>query len=201
MTLDLKQIIEIQPVGEATQKIKKKRLPKEPKVRVQKESDERYTPEYVLDIIREIGPIVLDPCTTSDNRTGATTFYTFEDDGLTKDWWDASQGGLIYVNPPFSNLRGWVNKFAEEAAKGCNIVALTPGDTSTLWFQNTVCVTASAVCFWKGRIEFIRVSKAFGQGAMQPTMFHFWGPKVELFEKAFKKHGIVLSRINDRLSL
>lgn len=171
------------------------------KQRVQKESDERYTPDYVLDIIRGIGSIALDPATTVDNRTGAEVFYTFEDDGLTKDWFEVTNGKLVYVNPPFSNLKGWVNKFAEEGNKGCNIVALLPGDTSTKWFQENVWDTASAICLWKGRIEFIRVSKAFGCGAMQPTLFAFWGPEVEKFENAFKLHGKVLKRINRDFSM
>ena len=188
----------------ATKKIRKRRAkgaPKPPKVRVQKESDERYTPEDVLDVVRAVGTIVLDPCSTPANRTKATYFYTFEDDGLSKDWWELTRGGLIFVNPPFSNLKGWVNKFAEEAAKGCNIVVLTPGDTSTLWFQEVVWLKSSAVCFWKGRIEFIRTAKAFGTKAMQPTLFVFFGKQTDLFEKAFSPHGRVLKRLNNTLVL
>lgn len=166
--------------------------PKPPKVRVQKESDERYTPEDVLDVVRAVGPIVLDPCSTPDNRTKATYFYTFEDDGLSKDWWELTRGGLIFVNPPFSNLKGWVNKFAEESAKGCNIVVLTPGDTSTLWFQEVAWLKSSAICFWKGRIEFIKTAKAFGTKAMQPTLFIFFGKQADLFEKAFSSYGKIL---------
>lgn len=182
-------------------KPKRERKPKQPKERVQKESDERYTPEYVLDIVRVVGPISLDPCTTVDNRTNATRFFTFADDGLTQDWLEVSQGGIIFVNPPFSKLRAWTKKCAEEGARGCNIIALLPGDTSTIWFQDVVGPSAAAVCFYRGRIEFIRTSKAFGAGAMQPTMFAFWGSKAKEFQNAFSPHGFVVTRSGDSLKL
>ena len=203
--IDTSELTTLLPLIVPTKLAKKPRspkgAPKPPKVRVQKESDERYTPEDVLDVVRAVGPIVLDPCSTPDNRTKATHFYTFADDGLSQDWWEVTRGGLIFVNPPFSNLKKWVNKFAEESAKGCNIVSLLPGDTSTIWFQEIVWEKASAICYWKGRIEFIRTSKAFGTGAMQPTAFPFWGPDVDLFEKAFSSHGRVLKRLNNKFSL
>jgi len=182
-------------------KVKRTRKVKQPKVRVAKESDERYTPEYVLDVVRSVGPIVLDPCTTVDNRTGAQHFFTFEDDGFTKDWWEVSQGGLIFVNPPFSKLRNWTRKCSEEGKKGCNIVTLLPGDTSTVWFQDIVGPTASGVCFWRGRIEFIRTSKAFNASAMQPTLFAFWGNLTENFQSAYADHGLVLTRTDCSLRM
>jgi site-specific DNA-methyltransferase (adenine-specific) len=180
---------------------RKVKQPKQPKERVAKESDERYTPEYVLDVARAVSPIVLDPCTTMDNRTRAEKFFCFADDGLKQNWYEASHGGLIFVNPPFSKLRDWAKKCAEEASRGCQIIGLFPGDTSTIWFQDVVSQTADAVCFWRGRIEFIRTSKAFGQAAMQPTMFPYWGPNVGFFQSAYMNHGFVVSRQSGSLTL
>src|SRR5687768_8037948 len=39
-----------------------------------------------------------DPATAPENPLGCKTFYTAEDDGLTKDW-----PGNVFINPPF----GW----------------------------------------------------------------------------------------------
>lgn len=164
------------------------KAPKPPKA--PKASDERYTPEDVLDVVRALtGKIILDPCTTKDNRTGATYFFTAETNGLDQDWWALSQGETIYVNPPFSDLRGWTNKCRQEADKGCSIVMLLPGDTSTNWFHNSIAVYADVICHWKGRIKFITPEKPYGTGAKQPTMFAYFGKDTKKFIEVFKNYG------------
>lgn len=43
--------------------------------------DDWQTPAEVLELVRKVGPIVLDPCTTVDNPTGAALICH---DGLVK---------------------------------------------------------------------------------------------------------------------
>lgn len=59
------------------------------------------TPPEALDPVRRYAPIGLDPCTESDNPTGAVTFFTEADDGLALPW---GSHGLTFVNPPYSTL-------------------------------------------------------------------------------------------------
>ena len=64
------------------------------------------TPEWFLDLVRRVGDIVLDPCTTSDNPTKAAWICTggANDNGLVCSW---EVDGLVYVNPPYGeHLRG-----------------------------------------------------------------------------------------------
>ena len=161
--------------------------------RIKKESDERYTPEEILGCVRQVGSIVLDPCTTPDNRTKAEHFFIFEDNGLEQEWYENFKDGLIFVNPPFSKLRLWMNKCVKEAEKGCQIIALLPGDTSTLWFHNYVGISADNLCFYKGRIEFLSASDKFGSGAMTSTIFAYWGKQQSKFESVFNNIGLVIN--------
>ena len=54
-------------------------------------------PPEVIDTIRKAcdGAIDLDPVTEPDNPTGATTYYTIDDDGLVQDWGT----GTVVLNP------------------------------------------------------------------------------------------------------
>ena len=54
-------------------------------------SDERYTPQWVLDIaVKLMGGIDLDPCADPRRRVPAALHYTKEQDGLSMGWGRAS---------------------------------------------------------------------------------------------------------------
>ena len=51
------------------------------------DSDERYTPDWILNVAEEIlGTIDLDPAADPKRRVNARIHFTKEDDGLSKDW-------------------------------------------------------------------------------------------------------------------
>lgn len=67
------------------------------------------TPPWFLDLVRGVGPIVLDPATSPDNPTRADTFFApgltsasegrhLGECGLRGDW---SRVGLAFINPPY----------------------------------------------------------------------------------------------------
>lgn len=98
------------------------------------EAQRQLTPPYVLEPVRASlgGAIALDPCTEPDNPTGATTFYTAENDGASAPW-DAP---TIYVNPPYSKARErWVERCIEAATAGSRVVLLMPAATDTRIFR------------------------------------------------------------------
>lgn len=119
------------------------------------DSDTWQTPKYILDCVRKIGPILLDPCTTKENPTSAKyicTEYSELYDGLNTSWSDLCQGnneGLpVWVNPPFSNFLAWANKTIEETFYKYEIARIGKGgslknplfflgrsDPSTEWYQ------------------------------------------------------------------
>lgn len=56
--------------------------------------------------------------------------------GLLMDWFHESSdhNHHVYVNPPYSNPKPWVEKAIEENKKGCFVVMLLKHDSSTQWF-------------------------------------------------------------------
>lgn len=145
------------------------------------------TPEWLLDLVRRVGPIDLDPCTTTDNPTDARRFFTIEEDGLTKGWSGyASIDGLTYVNPPYGRglMSLWVSKILEEAfGHGVEIIALTRGDTSTAWGRSLL-YEAHAVCF-PPRIKF---RGATGSPNFANTIYYF-GMREQRFANVFRDLG------------
>ena len=64
-------------------------------------------------------------------------------DGLAIDW-----GEKAFVNPPWGNLRPWVDKALVESRKGCCVHMLLPAKPTTKVFQDVI--------FPKAEVEWIR---------------------------------------------
>jgi len=117
--------------------------------------DDWRTPAVVLDRVRRLGLIRLDPCGNLDNSTGAETVYSGPDgnglDGLAESW---ALGGLAFANYPYSEGLTWATKWTAEAAKGTPIIVLGPARFDTRWHR-LAAATASAVGCWRGRLTFV----------------------------------------------
>lgn len=78
------------------------------------ETDERYTPEWVLDLVTSVlGEIDLDPCADPRLRVKARKHFTKEDNGLEHPW-----SGRVFLNPPFSKSSDWVRHLSLYVAGG-----------------------------------------------------------------------------------
>ena len=150
-------------------------------------NDNWETPECVLKLVRKVGPIGLDPCTTEANPTRANKFITKEYDGLKWSWQDQ---GLVYVNPPYSQVRLWASKVAKEA-NGAETVLLVPARTDTKWFHDSVwnAATGVAICFWRGRLRFAGAPAS----APFPSAVIYYGKRIGKFELAFGDVGKVIA--------
>lgn len=175
-----------------------------------KSNDESFTPEVVLERVRRVGPIGLDPCTTLDNPTrarriavkslpghepiacGGDVFAT--ENGLAADfsWARVLQdyGGLAFVNPPYSrgNLLAWMQRCYVEAGNGAEIIALPLCDTSTLWFHQFCVPPRTALCFWRGRLNF---GNQVGEGNPNTSVLAYYGPRRYRFAAAFEDAGAI----------
>lgn len=148
------------------------------------ESDQRFTPQHVLDVVREFAPIALDPCTTQNNPVRAASFYTEAGDGLAQPWF-----GLTFWNCPYS--RGQPLKWAERANgawRGSEVesIGLVISDTSTAAVRYLL-ATANAVAFWNKRICF-----AGDAGAKFANLFAYYGERQGRFKRVFDAHATVL---------
>lgn len=138
------------------------------------------TPEIVLDLVREVGLISLDPCTSLDNPVNAAHFYTEKEDGLIQPW---DTDGVIFVNPPYSDIPKWAEKCAKEGINN-EIIALVPARTDTRWWHYNI-IKADAICFWAGRLKF----KGAPNAAPFPSALSYWGDRKDKFIQVFKKFG------------
>ncbi len=171
--------------------------------------DWRTPPEF-LELVRKVGPIALDPCTSDENPCEAQRICTGRADGLdglAADWRALSYEGrgLAYVNPPYGNaLPYWSSKISDEGMRGCEVISLTPARTDTGWFRKLT--TADQMCFWKGRIKFFSLNPLTGkwergawnkkkqiwcpnQPAAFPSLVSYWGPHPDRFREVFGPFG------------
>jgi phage N-6-adenine-methyltransferase len=95
----------------------------------------------------------LDVCATWETKK-ASMYYSLDDDGLSSS---AAWCGVVWCNPPYSNLRAWVEKALDEAQKDhCELLAmLVPAATDTMWFHRLV-EAASVTLLLKGRVAFLK---------------------------------------------
>jgi ParB family chromosome partitioning protein len=150
---------------------------------------EWYTPPDYLGAARQVlGAFDLDPATSAvaQRAVGAATFYTKDDDGLSKPW-----SGRVWMNPPYA--AGLVGKFAEklvshhEAGEVTAAVVLVNNATETRWFRALADI-ASAVCFPTGRVRF-RDPDGNPGAPLQGQAVLYLGSDVAAFCAAFADFG------------
>ena len=107
-------------------------------------SDDFLTPP---ELVEAMGVFDLDPCASKrSERLLAAINYRFpEDDGLMLPW-----QGAVFVNPPFSELQKWVNRFILHG----NGVLLVPARVEVSWFWKLWC-HADGIFFTKGPVKYI----------------------------------------------
>lgn len=150
------------------------------------------TPGCVLDRVRLVAPIALDPCGNENSIVGAWREFRLDrgEDGLALPWMPHSGGGLVFVNPPYSTaLKPWMAKCWNEAADGAAIVALVPARTDTGWFGYPW--SCQALCFWRSRLRFLGAPSS----APFPSAVALWttdSEMVQRFQGAFSDAGHVV---------
>jgi phage N-6-adenine-methyltransferase len=113
-------------------------------------SDEWSTPpEFIAGLVKRFGAFDLDPCCRHETAK-APKYYTQREDGLAQPW-----GGLVYVNPPFSNPKIWVAKAISEVHNDGNtrVIMLLPAAVDTQWFHE-LCLPHADIEFIRGRLRF-----------------------------------------------
>lgn len=131
--------------------------------------DDYVSPPQIIERVRAVGPIALDPCAGNVATHGVINIrwgrHCTETggygDGLTHDWARAVEiggGGLVYSNSPYGGrgrvIDRWVEKYIAEAEHGVEIIGLVPASTGSWWWRQ-IFATAAAGCAWAGRMKFI----------------------------------------------
>jgi phage N-6-adenine-methyltransferase len=157
---------------------------------------EWYTPTDHVEAAREVlGQIDLDPASseTANLTVRARWFYSLCDNGLTKKWFRK-----VFLNPPFVHptKMQFMQKLVDEISAGrvTEAIAITANFTDTGWFHLAV-NAADAVCFTRGRINF--VDPAGNRTApTQGNLVFYFGGNVDRFAEVFKKFGTIV-RLRD----
>lgn len=91
----------------------------------------------------------MDPCATDQNHK-CERYFTKEENGLEQDW----GGAVVWVNPPYSDIKNWVAKSYYEGCKDNTVVVLLlPSRTDTRYFHNYI-LNRAEIRFIKGRLKF-----------------------------------------------
>lgn len=142
-----------------------------------------------------LGRIDLAPasCVAANERVRASTFFTIDDDGLSKSWW-----GHVFMNPPYgraeshrSNQDIWTQKLIDEfdAKRVVAAIALVNAVPGQAWFQR---LWRFPICLVGKRIAFI---SAVGVAQKSPTHSNalvYLGPHVERFRRVMSALGRVV---------
>ncbi len=147
------------------------------------------TPVEVLDLVREVHPIGLDPCASSYKKSHfAAVNFTKEDDGLSRRWCEyLDDDDQVFINPPYGPaVMDWALAFRENMAADGNATFLGAARTDTRWFR-LLWDCSYAFCFWSGRIKFCGAES----GATFPSVLFYSGYHPHRFCDVFQDHGIV----------
>lgn len=87
------------------------------------------------------------------NYLGPDHDYLWRRDALTVEWVGASEGGAIWLNPPYGRtIKDWVRKADAVARGGGTVVCLVPSRTDTSWWHE-YCIHHE-IRFIRGRLKF-----------------------------------------------
>ena len=150
------------------------------------------TPPRVLDRVRQVGPIILDPCSNPTSLVGAVISFDEEQDGLSRHWQEElftreldPKSGLVFVNPPFDNDGEWAQKVIRQAALGLEIILLVKPKTGCSWFRDAA-LTSQQMAFFTSRVAYYNPDTGKqSDPAPFDTCLLYWGPRKGAFEKAF----------------
>ena len=163
-----------------------------------KDPDSWRTPntsdQPIVSLIRKAlgGDIWLDPCSGSvTNNIPCAVRYFKDDDGLAQHQaWNKT----VYINPPFSNPFPWVERCCLEFARGnvsAAVMLLKAGTVSNVGTGELINKYASAICHWRGRINFLNDEGNPVKGSDFDCVFVYFGARLDLFRDAFGGRGTI----------
>lgn len=154
---------------------------------------ESYTPAIYIEAARSVmGSIDCDPASNdqAQETVQAKVYYTPESDGLAQKW-----EGNIFLNPPYSHpeVAHFVDKLLDELKDGQQAILLTNNNTDAGFFHKAA-NKASALCFTKGRINFLKPdgNKSYPTNGQ---VFYYFGNNLDRFIEVFSEFGLLMRMI------
>lgn len=147
----------------------------------------------VVDLVKQsLGGIIwVDPCSDPSAKVPASVRYFKDDDGLAEcNAWTRT----VFANPPFSDPFPWVKRCCFEIARGtvsAAVMLLKAGVVSNVGAGELISKYASAVCHWRGRIDFLNDEGNPVKGSDFDCVLVYFGDRLDLFRKAFAGRGTI----------
>jgi ParB family chromosome partitioning protein len=139
-----------------------------------------------------MGSIDCDPASNelAQQTVKVSVYFTPKIDGLKQTW-----KGNIFLNPPYSQpeITQFIDKLISEIQNGNQAILLTNDNTDTAWFHKAA-KASSAVCFMRGRINFLKADGSKSSPTNGQAFFYF-GNKPALFKKYFREFGLLMKVI------
>jgi ParB family chromosome partitioning protein len=168
-------------------------LAEKPHVSNNSGENEWYTPSKYIEAARQaMFGIDLDPasCAYANETVEANTYFSIEDDGLSKKWF-----GNVWMNPPYSQplIKQFCQKMADSYTENDidEACVLVNNATETGWF-NVLLDIASAVCFIRGRVKFLDKQGNPSGAPLQGQAVIYIGNHPARFSDNFSEFGKVL---------
>ena len=140
--------------------------------------DEWYTPDRIP---RALGDFDLDPC--AGPKSHARQNVRRPKCGLTMPW-----AGRVWLNPPYSNVHEWIDKFAAHG----NGIALVNARPETQWFQR-LAANADGILWLRGRVQFEKPDGSEGHTTVGSVLLAYGKQNADALQTA-KLPG-VLTRV------
>lgn len=154
-------------------------------------NDDLGTPKWFLDLVRQVGPIALDPCSNpwSLVRAKVALDGTRGRCGLSRPWAAHIDPGtgLVFWNPVYSRPKPFCERAVESKGHGLESIGLLRHDPSTQW-SKLLRKHANARCDLDERVAFEGGQYESGQ---IPNSVWYMGPRPYLFAHVFAPYGEV----------
>jgi hypothetical protein len=125
---------------------------------------------------RDYGSICFDLAASHGNSKAGGCFLSEEQNSLEEDWVDwfgdfsRIPNSFLWLNPPFKNVKPWMEKCRDESAKGARILTLTLAAIDTAWYRKIVAPHAASYIL-TSRVKFVGQKDLF----TKPLMLSEWG--------------------------
>lgn len=137
--------------------------------------DKWRTPSAIFHALDKEFNFAIDVAASDDNHL-CEKYHTEENCGLSKAW-DVPAQSYAWCNPPYSNIKPWVEQANRQAKRGIGCVMLIPQDQSVGWFKEAIRSCAEVRIITGGRIAFINAATGLPvKGNNKGSQFLIWRP-------------------------
>lgn len=169
---------------------------------IESSTNEWYTPRHIVASVTEIfnGRIDLDPysCAAANAIVNASHYFDKSRDAFLNDWPDVSS---VFANPPYERkvidrcVTQLITYRRRWTATQFQMIVLVNAATEVSWFF-ALMTNCDAVCFTKGRLEYIRGANQGRAGNPRGQALFYFGHNPEHFGETFCKHGYIFLNSN-----